>query len=188
MAKAKITLEEQVKTLQKHFTAIVVTVKDLKSSVVALQKEVEANKYKEIEEILKSQKDLDEMIKENKKAIRCMDEEFSKVIREKEVIQAQKNTCKGDDGRVEDGKVDDGSKEKRIKRCRYHNRGYCKYKLGCRFTHMAENCDGYLASGKCDTKDCPYRHPKACKWMKISLGCRRGAECEYLHDTIAWGK
>ena len=44
----KVSLEEQIKTLHKHFTAIVVTVKDLKSSVNALEKKVEASKNVEL--------------------------------------------------------------------------------------------------------------------------------------------
>ena len=59
MAKANIALEEQIKTLHKHFTAIVVTVKDLKSCMVALEKKVDAHETKEIESILQSQKHLE---------------------------------------------------------------------------------------------------------------------------------
>lgn len=173
MAKAKIALEDQIKTLHKHFTAIVVTVKDLKSSMVALEKKVDAHETKEIENILQSQKHLEDMIKENKQAIQLIDEEFVKVSQVKEVAKEQKKTCKSD------------TEENRKMKCRYYNRGYCKYKLKCKFSHVRENCAGYLESGKCEAKDCPYRHQKQCKWLSTPIGCRRGVKCEYLHVTLA---
>ena len=39
--------------------------------------------------------------------------------------------------------------------------------------------------GKCEAKDCPYRHTKQCKWLNIKLGWKRAAECDYLHVSLA---
>ena len=33
---------------------------------------------------------------------------------------------------------------------------------------------------KCEQRECPDRHPKICKWIKSSGGCRR-QNCLYLH-------
>ena len=50
---------------------------------------------------------------------------------------------------------------------------------------MKENCVKYLSTGKCDAKECPYRHPKECKWLNTNNGCKRASACEYLHGTLA---
>ena len=88
----------------------------------------------------------------------------------------------------EDNKKTDSVGENENKRknvCRYFNRGYCKYKLECRFVHSQNICEKHLKSGKCGDKSCNYRHPKECKWFGKSVGCRRDTDCEYLHVTPA---
>ena len=67
------------------------------------------------------------------------------------------------------------------KKCRYFNRGYCKYKDKCRYMHPKNICTEYLQSMKCETRDCLGRHPKTCKWWSKQDGCTRGSECGYLH-------
>ena len=123
MAKTnKISLEEQMKTLQKHFTAIVATVKDLKGTVNDLAKKVEARKKEEIDEILQTQKVIEEMIDCNAKAIKCMEEEFRKETKGKEVLEEAKD------------KEDKKKKDMKIQKiCRYYNRGYCKFKVSADF-------------------------------------------------------
>ena len=49
---SKFTFEEQIQTMQRHFAAIVVTVKDLKSTVDALKEKVDANENANIEAIV----------------------------------------------------------------------------------------------------------------------------------------
>ena len=46
-------------------------------------------------------------------------------------------------------KVSDNNKK--AKRCKYFNAGYCKYKEKCKFTHTKEMCNVYL-DGECDGK------------------------------------
>ena len=53
------SLEVQFKLLQKHFGAVVMTVKELKVSVDALEKKMEVVKTEEMEEIFKTKKVLD---------------------------------------------------------------------------------------------------------------------------------
>ena len=65
------------------------------------------------------------------------------------------------------------------KKCRYFNRGYCKF-IKCRYTHPKEICKIYLGTLKCEQREFPDRHPKTCKWIKCSIGCRR-QNCLYLH-------
>ena len=71
-----------------------------------------------------------------------------------------------------------------FKKCRYFNRGHCKTKSECKFSHPTEICPIYLEKGKCEGKNCPRRHQKVCKWLKTATGCRR-QDCDFLHDTIA---
>ena len=76
--------------------------------------------------------------------------------------------------------------ENKTKKCKYFNRGYCKYKLKkCRFSHPKDVCKEYLEDFKCGVKDCPDRHPAVCKWLKSKYGCKRAEECDYLHVTLA---
>ena len=49
-------LEEQMKTLQKHFGAIVSTVKHLKSEIKDLKGKFENNKLNEVREIIEAQR------------------------------------------------------------------------------------------------------------------------------------
>ena len=72
------------------------------------------------------------------------------------------------------------------KRCRYYNRGFCKYRNKSRFTHPTNICKIYEETGKCGDKECGDRHPKQCKWLKSTEGYKRGEqECEYLHNAHA---
>ena len=67
-------------------------------------------------------------------------------------------------------------------KCRYYDKGYCKYKKHCRFFHSSKNCDQFLRDGKCEIgKACLCRHPKTCKvWIVDKEGCNRS--CQYLHE------
>ena len=74
--------------------------------------------------------------------------------------------------------------KKKPKKCRYFNRGYCKYKTKCRFTHLLGLCSQYLQTGKCGKSECDKRHPKSCKWDNGMNSCKRGIECMYLHVSV----
>ena len=38
-----------------------------------------------------------------------------------------------------------------LKKCRYHNRGYCKFKDNCRFLHSQVICGNFLENQMCRT-------------------------------------
>ena len=70
------------------------------------------------------------------------------------------------------------------RKCRYYNRGHCKYRERCKYVHSKHICQGYLNSGKYDSKSCADRHPKVCKfWTKSKSGCIRKTSCDFLHET-----
>ena len=65
-----------------------------------------------------------------------------------------------------------------FQKCRYFNRGYCKYlKTKCKFFHPEEQCD----NKSCDKKVCNKRHPKMCKYYIIKSKCRFNDKCFYRH-------
>ena len=73
-------------------------------------------------------------------------------------------------------------KESKPKKCRYFNRGFCKYRENCRYYHSAVICKEYVKEGFCRKNNCSERHPKSCKfWTKTSGGCPRGEKCQFLH-------
>jgi phage shock protein A len=83
MTKPKATsLEEQVKTLQRHFGSMIVTMKDLKCSVDRLEKKVDEAENKEIKDIIEQQKVMEKVIEKviaaNAEAIKRLDEELIK--------------------------------------------------------------------------------------------------------------
>ena len=71
------------------------------------------------------------------------------------------------------------------KKCRYFNRGYCKYKHNCKYLHPKEICKEYLVSGTCGNVECCERHPRVCKWIESNGRCKRNSEYDYLRVTIA---
>ena len=44
---------------------------------------------------------------------------------------------------------------KPFKKCRYHNRGYCKFKDHCRFLHSQSICETFLQKGICNATAMP---------------------------------
>ena len=83
-------------------------------------------------------------------------------------------------------KMDGQAKESKSKRkCRYFNRGYCKYGMNCRFYHSQLICKEYAEEGGCQTTGCSKRHPRQCRyWTENPEGCRRSDACQYLHVKI----
>ena len=77
-------------------------------------------------------------------------------------------------------KADDNAKKVNRRKCRYYNRGFCKDTIKCRYLHPERICQVYLETQSCQEKQCPDRHPKLCKWLKHSGGCKR-QNCAYLH-------
>ena len=72
------------------------------------------------------------------------------------------------------------------RKCRYYNRGFCKFEQKCKFDHPKLVCEEYLQDGLCLQKKCPKRHPRHCYsryWANTPEGCRRNENCQYLHVT-----
>ena len=75
-----------------------------------------------------------------------------------------------------------GVQEKHYRKCRYYNRGFCKYGRQCKFYHPKLVCSEYLRDGICLQIKCPKRHPRHCRhWTSKTEGCNRNETCQYLH-------
>ena len=67
------------------------------------------------------------------------------------------------------------------RKCRFFNRGYCKYNDKCKYYHSPVICEEYLEHGICMEDRCIKRHPKHCRyWANTPEGCRY-EKCHYLH-------
>ena len=166
----KNSLILQVKSLEKNMVTVVKAIKDLKATVNALEAKSSKSENKEIQEIRENQKILDKAIKDNAEAIDKITDEI--------------HNLQNDNSKANTAEEDMKEGEKRVKRCRYNNRGHCKYKTECKYIHYREVCKTYLDGRKCDQNACKKRHPKVCKWLAGKDGCRRN-DCDYLHVTLA---
>ena len=141
----------------------------MKARMVKLEEKVNDKHNDEIQEIIKSQKSLEEIIAANSEEIKRIDTE---------IMMFQNDKAVADSDKKEDNKV-----KNTAKKCKYFNSGHCKYKLECRFTHPEETCETYLGGKKCYEKACKHRHPKVCKsWQGTEGGTRES--CDYLHVTL----
>ena len=177
---SKVTLEEEVNTIKKHFGGIIATVKALKETVDNLQKKLAPKERDEIQDIIDKQKALDKAIADNDAALDQIKRELLDLKDNREVPTSTVKT-KGDAKYVQN-EVEESINQKNRK-CRYFNRGYCKYKMKCRYFHPKNVCQEYVTNQKCSNSDCIDRHPKPCKWTAQTGGCKRINGCDYLHAT-----
>ena len=121
---------------------------------------------KEIKLILKEKNNKNISTKEIDDAIDKLNEEIQEIKKEKRDKKASAEEI-----------IDENHKG--IRKCKYYNTGFCKYRQRCRFKHPEENCKDQHCGGK----ECPRRHPKQCKWSQVNGGCRR-QNGVYLHEEI----
>ena len=74
-------------------------------------------------------------------------------------------------------------KVKKIK-CRYFNKGFCKYRKKCRYLHPKNICSDYVTNAKCLQTTCEDRHPEMCKFWGGTSKCKRNESCDFLHATF----
>ena len=61
--------------------------------------------------------------------------------------------------------------------CRFNQYRYCKFGGNCRRNHVSEMCEEI----ECDSKECPYRHPKQCKFYSQYGRYKFEDYCFYKH-------
>ena len=181
------TMEEEIKKLQKHMGGLVRTIIDLKSKVEALENKAENNQHNELANIMEKQEIVDKAIAANSEAIIRIDQEilsFSKVV-QKDTLE-KKNVDEVGGVYNKEEEHDEAESKRRVgrytrRKCRYFNRGYCKFTSKCRYYHPESICQNYLKGESCNQSECPSRHPKGCKWVSEKRGCLRPS-CVYLHS------
>ena len=62
-------------------------------------------------------------------------------------------------------------------KCFYNDFGFCKFGDQCRLDHPIQVC----RETSCRKRDCPKRHPKACRNFFLKNHCRFGNICKYDH-------
>ena len=129
------TMEEEIKTLQRHVGGLVKNILNLQSKVEAMEKKLEDKFIDEVNAMLVKQRDLDKAIAANSAAILEIDKEILNSSKDKP-RETQEDTSKD--------KVSDKGIVVKRKNCRYFNRGYCKYKDKCKFSHPNQVCANYL--------------------------------------------
>lgn len=134
----------------------------------------EADENREIHDILERQKVIDKKLVETSQSIKRLEKEISKLENQKEKREEESVAMDETETKTEDI----------VKRCKYKNRGFCKYLEKCRYFHPSEICPKHLENLKCNEKECTRRHPKICKWYQRAVGCRRN-NCDFLHVTLA---
>jgi hypothetical protein len=122
--------------------AVLATVRDLKASVDALKRKDPISENKEIKEILDTQKIVDEVIGAKRDAIKRIDEEIKQLVDKKVETKTNHNS----DNSEEEPK--DMVDKKKRKKCRYYDRGFCKYNIKCRCSHPEGKVERKLAVKK----------------------------------------
>ena len=102
------------------------------------REKIEGNKNDDFEELIEKQKLVDVAISANSAAILKIDQEIQ-VLSDNAITKTEATADSQDNTVNKDGTVtvDNGS-VKSDKICRHHNKGYCRYKRRCRYSHSKE--------------------------------------------------
>ena len=125
---------EKEETLQRGMAGMLKMFKELKNAVEVIEKKLLLTKDDEIKEIIDTQKVIEGVIVANGDAIKRIDEEIKELTKKTEEAVGSSSREETREG------YDVSSRVTKRKRCRYYNRGYCKYELKCRFMHPTETC------------------------------------------------
>ena len=150
----KNSLEQQMKALKRQMGGIAKLAKELKTTVENIEQKSQVKKSEndEIQEIIDTQKVIDEIIVANSDCIRRMEKEIKAMT----VNKVDTEVCHD----VLEKWVEEVNKV--MKKCRYYNRGFCKNRNKCCFGHANKICKIYEETGTCGDKKCSDRHPKLC--------------------------
>ena len=63
--------------------------------------------------------------------------------------------------------------------CKLNKYGHCRYGKYCNFIHVDEKCE----VNECDSRNCPLRHPRDCRYVTRNKKCKFGDLCAFGHKT-----
>ena len=106
----KVSLELQVKGLEKNMAAIIKAFKGFKVSLDALEKKVNKHQEEEIKELIKTQKMLNDIVVSNSEAIKQIDIEIKRLENEREAAK------------VDSKKDEDDTRAIKAKKRKYFNK------------------------------------------------------------------
>ena len=168
-------LEERITALERSMGTVVKALKEINLGMKELQEQNKKEPSDAIEDILESKRLIEENLVKHNEAIEQIEKDIAK-IEDKIKSEGREN----DDSKDVVGK---GCKFKQTK-CRYFDKGFCKYKSRCKFFHPSLICSIYERNGNCEERTCLDRHPETCKfWLKER--CNRNEDCDFFHGTFA---
>ena len=129
------------------------------------------NLYESREEIERLKRELET----ERKKIKVLEDIIEK---QKKSIDTQIEKKKEEETKQQKG--EERGHKKSSKRCRYWNRGFCREKSSCLFSHVKEDCESFQKDGSCHDRTCKKRHRKECCYFNKG-NCFRGDKCEYMH-------
>ena len=62
--------------------------------------------------------------------------------------------------------------------CQFNKFGFCKFIKSCFRKHEERKCE----NGTCEKQECPFRHPRTCKFFVMYKNCKFGTYCKFEHD------
>ena len=170
-------LEERVHALEKSMSTVVKALKELNAGINEIQAQKKKDPVDEIEEIIENKKVIEENLARHTEAIKRIEEV---IVKMEEKLKNQDN--------METENPNEDQEAKRFKykegKCRYYDKGFCKYKSKCRYFHPNQICEEYGRTGNCQGHDCKERHPERCRQWS-SGKCKRNNNCDFLHVTLA---
>ena len=113
-------MEARIKDLENTMGTIVKVLKGLGASVKSLEEKSIKSQNEDIQDIVKSQETRQGIIITNSNAIIQIDEEILRLQTDKTKADTNKNETK--------------EAKNEVNKCRYFNKGHCKFKLECRFS------------------------------------------------------
>ena len=143
-----------MKELEKQFGGILKLVKNLKTTVESLVEKVSKQENDEIKDIIETQKVIYEVIVANSDAIHRIEKEIKEIMEHRLDTYNQSN----DKDHIESANDKEETNQVRQKKCKYFNRGHCKYVNRCRNSHPTEICSTYREGNKCNQSSCQKRH------------------------------
>ena len=170
----RFNLKKKMNLLENKFELLINQIKGINKRISTIEEEMEHNNNsKEVQEIIKLQPIMDEIIVANSDAIKIIKSEVKN-------IKQNKNDDEKTYKKLEKSTSNDLVKE--IK-CKYNNRGYCRNKQKCKYLHSNIVCEKHIKGEVCENNHCSLRHPRKCLLFRMKSGCRFGLSCQYIHEN-----
>ena len=179
-------------------THILEAIQNLNERLGAIEEKLDDQVIDDVKEMIKSQTMVDEIIVKNSDKIAIL---FKVNEANQDEIENLKNKGRTKQEDIEETMrkvvseiecIDEkikilDTKEKvsidEIRKCSYHDRGFCRSQAECSFYHPKNSCAQFEEEGVCSKRYCRDRHQRLCKYWKRGF-CYRGDLCQFSHRHI----